>query len=130
MADSVDPEMSPVTRRQRSFWISVADERDAVRRLCVAPAERRDSRALAGEFHLTRQAGVGFAHKPNRVANRNEPTYDLSNLSISHPGDSMPADDRDDPFAAKRDAMRAEFFGKLFALGGFIGATDTYKRTM
>ncbi len=35
-----------------------------------------------------------------------------------------------DPFAAKREAMREEFFAKLFALGGFIGATDTYKRTM
>src|SRR2546423_9220212 len=35
-----------------------------------------------------------------------------------------------DPFAADRDRMRDEFFGKLFALGGFIGATDTYKRTM
>jgi nicotinic acid phosphoribosyltransferase len=35
-----------------------------------------------------------------------------------------------DPFAAKRAAMREEFFGKLFLLGGFIGATDTYKRTM
>lgn len=35
-----------------------------------------------------------------------------------------------DPFAAKRAAMRDEFFGKLFLLGGFIGATDTYKRTM
>jgi nicotinate phosphoribosyltransferase len=36
----------------------------------------------------------------------------------------------DDPFVAKREAMRQEFFGKLFLLGGFIGATDTYKRTM
>ena len=35
-----------------------------------------------------------------------------------------------DPFAAKREAMRDEFFGKHFLLGGFIGATDTYKRTM
>src|ERR671923_1659568 len=35
-----------------------------------------------------------------------------------------------DPFAAKRAAMRDEFFGKLFVLGGFIGGTDTYKRTM
>src|SRR4051812_46329958 len=34
------------------------------------------------------------------------------------------------PFAAKRAAMREEFFGRLFALGGWIGATDTYKRTM
>src|SRR5438270_9297171 len=35
-----------------------------------------------------------------------------------------------DPFAADRDRMRDEFFGKLFLLGGFPGATDTYKRTM
>ena len=35
-----------------------------------------------------------------------------------------------DPFDAKRTAMREEFFDKLFLLGGWIGATDTYKRTM
>jgi nicotinic acid phosphoribosyltransferase len=35
-----------------------------------------------------------------------------------------------DPFAAKRAAMRDEFFTKLFLLGGWTGATDTYKRTM
>lgn len=35
-----------------------------------------------------------------------------------------------DPFAAKREAMREEFFAKLFLLGGWIGGTDTYKRTM
>jgi nicotinic acid phosphoribosyltransferase len=35
-----------------------------------------------------------------------------------------------DPFEPKRAAMRDEFFGKLFLLGGFIGGTDTYKRTM
>lgn len=35
-----------------------------------------------------------------------------------------------DEFAAKRQAMRDEYFGKHFLLGGFIGATDTYKRTM
>lgn len=35
-----------------------------------------------------------------------------------------------DPFAAARAAMRAEFFGKLFLLGGWPGGTDTYKRTM
>jgi nicotinic acid phosphoribosyltransferase len=35
-----------------------------------------------------------------------------------------------DPFASKRAAMREEFLGKLFLLGGFIGGTDTYKRTM
>lgn len=38
----------------------------------------------------------------------------------------MPAD----PFAAKREEMRAEFFDRMFALGGWLGATDTYKRTM
>jgi nicotinic acid phosphoribosyltransferase len=36
----------------------------------------------------------------------------------------------EDRFAAKRAAMRDEFFGKLFLLGGWPGATDTYKRTM
>src|SRR5258708_1089482 len=40
--------------------------------------------------------------------------------------ESIPAD----PFASKRADMREEFFEKLFLLGGFIGATDTYKRTM
>jgi nicotinic acid phosphoribosyltransferase len=35
-----------------------------------------------------------------------------------------------DPFAAKRAAMRDEFFAKLFLLGGWPGGTDTYKRTM
>ena len=35
-----------------------------------------------------------------------------------------------DPFAAKRAQMREEFFAKLFLLGGWIGGTDTYKRTM
>ncbi|MBY0231375.1 MAG: hypothetical protein K2W96_18990 [Gemmataceae bacterium] len=35
-----------------------------------------------------------------------------------------------DPFAAKRAAMREEFFSRCFLLGGFIGGTDTYKRTM
>jgi nicotinic acid phosphoribosyltransferase len=35
-----------------------------------------------------------------------------------------------DPFAAKREEMREEFFAKLFLLGGWTGATDTYKRTM
>jgi nicotinic acid phosphoribosyltransferase len=35
-----------------------------------------------------------------------------------------------DPFAAKRAAMREEFFGRLFLLGGWLGGTDTYKRTM
>src|SRR6266478_2465602 len=32
--------------------------------------------------------------------------------------------------AAKRAAMRDEFYAKLFLLGGWPGATDTYKRTM
>jgi nicotinate phosphoribosyltransferase len=35
-----------------------------------------------------------------------------------------------DPFAAKREAMREELFAKLFLLGGWLGGTDTYKRTM
>src|SRR5438128_4038945 len=35
-----------------------------------------------------------------------------------------------DPFAEKRAAMREEFFARLFVLGGWIGGTDTYKRTM
>ena len=35
-----------------------------------------------------------------------------------------------DTFAAKRREMRDEFFAKLFLLGGWTGATDTYKRTM
>ncbi len=35
-----------------------------------------------------------------------------------------------DPFAGKRSEMREEFFAKLFLLGGWTGATDTYKRTM
>src|ERR1700678_2820063 len=35
-----------------------------------------------------------------------------------------------DPFAAKRAAMLEEFYGKFFLLGGWLGGTDTYKRTM
>src|SRR5438552_19140783 len=35
-----------------------------------------------------------------------------------------------DPFAPKRAAMREEFFAKLFLLGGWLGGTDTHKRTM
>jgi nicotinic acid phosphoribosyltransferase len=35
-----------------------------------------------------------------------------------------------DPFAAKRQEMRDEFFARLFLLGGWLGGTDTYKRTM
>ncbi|MBM3980226.1 MAG: hypothetical protein FJ304_08065 [Planctomycetes bacterium] len=35
-----------------------------------------------------------------------------------------------DPFALKRAQMRDEFFAKLFLLGGWLGGTDTYKRTM
>ena len=35
-----------------------------------------------------------------------------------------------DVFAAKRAQMRDEFFARMFLLGGFIGGTDTYKRTM
>jgi nicotinate phosphoribosyltransferase len=36
----------------------------------------------------------------------------------------------DDPLDRKRAAMREEFFAKLFLLGGWLGGTDTYKRTM
>jgi nicotinate phosphoribosyltransferase len=36
----------------------------------------------------------------------------------------------DDPFAAKRAAMREEFLARHFLLGGWLGGTDTYKRTM
>jgi len=35
-----------------------------------------------------------------------------------------------DHFAAKRAAMLDEFYGKFYLLGGWLGATDTYKRTM
>src|SRR5260370_345086 len=35
-----------------------------------------------------------------------------------------------DPSAAKRAAMREEFFAKLCLLGGWLGSTDTYKRSM
>jgi nicotinate phosphoribosyltransferase len=35
-----------------------------------------------------------------------------------------------DPFAARRSALREEFFARMFLLGGWIGGTDTYKRTM
>jgi nicotinic acid phosphoribosyltransferase len=35
-----------------------------------------------------------------------------------------------DPFASKRQQMQDEFFAKLFLLGGWLGSTDTYKRTM
>lgn len=35
-----------------------------------------------------------------------------------------------DPFAAKRAAMLEEYHAKFFLLGGWLGATDTYKRTM
>src|SRR6476469_1248092 len=35
-----------------------------------------------------------------------------------------------DPFAIKRAEMLDEFYAKFFLLGGWRGATDTYKRTM
>src|SRR3954466_13171586 len=38
--------------------------------------------------------------------------------------------DHADAFAAKRAAMREEFLARHFLLGGWIGGTDTYKRTM
>ena len=42
----------------------------------------------------------------------------------------MRPDSPDDPFTAKRAAMREEFFARHFLLGGWLGGTDTYKRTM
>src|SRR5437762_10835199 len=42
----------------------------------------------------------------------------------------MPAPSSPDPFAAKRADMLDEFFAKFFLLGGWLGGTDTYKRTM
>src|SRR5215218_1921910 len=42
----------------------------------------------------------------------------------------MPLPTPTEPFADKRAAMREEFFAKLFLLGGWLGGTDTYKRTM
>jgi nicotinate phosphoribosyltransferase len=35
-----------------------------------------------------------------------------------------------DPFASRRAELRDEFLARCFLLGGFIGGTDTYKRTM
>lgn len=34
------------------------------------------------------------------------------------------------PFAAKRAAMLDEYYARFFLLGGWLGGTDTYKRTM
>jgi nicotinic acid phosphoribosyltransferase len=42
----------------------------------------------------------------------------------------MPSATPADPFAAKRAAMREELFARHFLLGGWLGGTDTYKRTM
>jgi nicotinic acid phosphoribosyltransferase len=42
----------------------------------------------------------------------------------------MSVDAVDDPFAARRAAMREEFLARHFLLGGWPGGTDTYKRTM
>src|ERR1700679_2633684 len=38
--------------------------------------------------------------------------------------------DLEKAFGRKRAAMLRSFYSKLFLLGGFIGGTDTYKRTM
>src|SRR3954447_16514132 len=43
---------------------------------------------------------------------------------------SMPPTTSGDPFAAKRAALREEFLARHFLLGGWVGGTDTYKRTM
>jgi nicotinic acid phosphoribosyltransferase len=42
----------------------------------------------------------------------------------------MRPDTDTDVFAAKRAALREEFFARHFLLGGWPGGTDTYKRTM
>jgi nicotinic acid phosphoribosyltransferase len=44
--------------------------------------------------------------------------------------DASPLPVPTDPITEKRAAMRDEFFAKLFLLGGWLGGTDTYKRTM
>src|SRR5438876_6095457 len=41
-----------------------------------------------------------------------------------------PARGVDDPFAVRRRELREEFLARHFLLGGWIGGTDTYKRTM
>ncbi len=57
--------------------------------------------------------------------------YSAGALVLStHEARAMPADPADDPFAVKRAAMREEFFARHFLLGGWLGGTDTYKRTM
>src|SRR2546426_5072537 len=43
---------------------------------------------------------------------------------------ASPTSTASDPFAEKRAAMREEFFARHFLLGGWLGGTDTYKRTM
>src|SRR5438128_10077326 len=35
-----------------------------------------------------------------------------------------------DAFTQKRAAMLEEYYAKFFLLGGWLGSTDTYKRTM
>ena len=54
----------------------------------------------------------------------------MKETSVAIPSAPLPGANLDAFFAAKRAAMREEFFARMFALGGFIGATDTYKRTM
>src|SRR5262245_54455975 len=44
--------------------------------------------------------------------------------------ENMPTSAPTDPFAAKRAAMCEEFLDRHFLLGGWLGGTDTYKRTM
>src|SRR5258707_15074673 len=43
---------------------------------------------------------------------------------------TSPSSSARDPFAEKRASMREQFFARHFLLGGWIGGTDTYKRTM
>src|SRR5262245_56815906 len=42
----------------------------------------------------------------------------------------MPSGAPTDPFAARRAELREEFLARHFLLGGWPGATDTYKSTM
>src|SRR5262245_2170631 len=42
----------------------------------------------------------------------------------------LPSDLPGDPYAVRRAELREEFLARHFVLGGWPGATDTYKRTM
>src|SRR6185437_16753886 len=69
--------------------------------------------------------GHGAGERVRARTERPGPPGDPRELALR--GRVMPGSP--DPLAAKRAAMREEFFAKLFLLGGWLG-TDTYKRTM